>query len=237
MRFAWVRLVFHSGTTPDAARSRMEAEAAAWTERYAVPVMVFASDEKGDTVVVSDSLEHNNLIAWRHPDGYLEKHWKLLNDEELPADALSHDYLLKVYNDVPYRTDKEVKDQANRKWQQRRKELRIGIGIIFGWAVVVPAAVAVLGWANPIIGLLVTLYALGKAGRQGGLMLGWFKPSAMEKEKREKERRMRHYYYHCERNSKGFQRVIAENFEKDERQRIESEANELTRSSNGPPKS
>ena len=87
---------------------------------------------------------------------------------------------------------------------------------------------ALIGWANPIIGVIVTLYAVTKAARQGGLLLGWIKPSSLEKKKREKERRMRHYYYHCERNPDGFRRIVSENFDIDERARIQAEANELT---------
>lgn len=34
---------------------------------------------------------------------------------------------------------------------------------------------------------------------------------------------MNHYYYHCERNPKGFRRLRAENFEEDEKERIKQE--------------
>lgn len=236
-RFAWLTLVFHQEVSSAVAKKKMEAEAQSWTKRYAVPVMVFASDEKGDTVELSDSWKNNNLIAWKRQDGQLEQHWELLEDEALPADALSLDYLLQVYDDVPYRTGKEVREQADRNSEKRRKELRVGFAIIFLWAVAIPASVAIIGWANPVIGLIVTLYAFGKAARQGGLLLGWIKPSSLEKKNREKERRMRHYYYHCERNPDGFRRIVSENFEQDERARIQAEAKELTSASSRPDKS
>ena len=231
VRFAWLTLVFHEGTTPAQAKQTMEKEAALWTRRYPVPVMVFSSDEKGDTVEVSKEWGKINLIAWMRPDGHMEKHWALLKDEDIPDVALSVEYLLKAYEGLPYRTAEEVREQADANWKERAKQLRIGFAIIFGWAVIVPAAVAVLGWANPIVGLIVTVYALGKAVRQGGLMLGWFKRFDWEEEKREKERRMRHYYHHCERNQSGFRRLVAENFEQDERAEIEREAQELTKAS------
>lgn len=231
VRFAWLTLVFHEGTSPAHAKKTMEEEAAVWTRRYPVPVMVFASDEKGDTVDITQERGKNNLITWRHPDGSIEKHWELLKDEDIPDVALSVDYLLMAYEGLPYRTDEEVREQADASRKERAKQLRIGFAFIFGWAVIVPAAVAVLGWTNPIVGLIVTAYALGKAARQGGLMLGWFKRFDWEKEKREKERRMRHYYHHCERNQAGFRRLVAENFEQDERAEIEREAQELTNTS------
>lgn len=232
-RFARLTLVFHEAATPATARRRMETEAIVWTERYAVPVMVGAVDAKGDAVEIGGSWVHANLIAWRRPSGRLEKHWRLLKDEELPADALSTDYLLQVYDGVPYRTDAEVRVDASGISTRRASELRTGFIIIFAWAIAVPAAVALLGWANPLVGLLITLYALARAAWQGGLMLGWFKPSALEKAKRDKESRMRYYYFHCERNPEGFRRIVAENSERDERERVQREAHELTKASSG----
>ena len=70
-------------------------------------------------------------MAWRRHDGELEQHWELLEEAALPPDALSPDYLLKVYEDVPYRTRDEVKEHAERNWEQRRKELRVGFAVIF----------------------------------------------------------------------------------------------------------
>jgi|SRR5690625_4608507 len=228
-RFAELILVFYNGVNSATAKNKMETEAEIWTKRYAVPVMVFASDEKDDPIEISSSRNGNHLIAWRHPNGQLEKHWKLLKDEEIPDDALDPDYLLKVYEDIPYRTKEEVREQANRKWIQRRKGIRVGVAIVFWWAAVVPMGIAILGWANPMVGLLSTLYALWIAARKGGLMIGWLKPSYFEKMKREKKRRMDHYYYQCEKNPAGFQRLVAENVEAEERDRIKREADELKR--------
>ena len=130
-RFACLTLVFHRAVNPAVAKKRMEAEAHLWTKRYAVPVMVTAFDEKGDTVELSHSWKNNHLMAWRRHDGELEQHWELLEEAALPPDALSPDYLLKVYEDVPYRTRDEVKEHAERNWEQRRKELRVGFAVIF----------------------------------------------------------------------------------------------------------
>ncbi len=50
-----------------------------------------------------------------------------------------------------------------------------------------------------------------------------------EEEKAEKERKMNHYYYHCERNPAGFARLLVENVEKDTSERIRKEAEELAK--------
>lgn len=45
--------------------------------------------------------------------------------------------------------------------------------------------------------------------------MGHKKPSPRELEKVERDRKMAHYYYHCERNPAGFARIKVENLEKD----------------------
>lgn len=44
-----------------------------------------------------------------------------------------------------------------------------------------------------------------------------------QREKNEIERKMKHYYYHCERNPEGFLRLKAENFRKWEEEEKEKE--------------
>jgi hypothetical protein len=46
-------------------------------------------------------------------------------------------------------------------------------------------------------------------------VLGWIKPSKRQLEKDEEMRRMRHYFYHCERNPSAFTQLKIENFERD----------------------
>jgi hypothetical protein len=48
-----------------------------------------------------------------------------------------------------------------------------------------------------------------------------------EKEKAEKDLRMRHYYYHCEQNPEGFNRLKIENFERDAIKQTHLEAEEI----------
>jgi len=52
-------------------------------------------------------------------------------------------------------------------------------------------------------------------------------PSKSEKEKAEKELKMSHYFYHCERNLEGFARLKIENFEREAKERILKETEDL----------
>lgn len=230
-RFASLALVFTQDTAVGCVQRAMTEEASTWTRRYRVPVLVSSFDEKGDTVELNKVWGKDNLVAWRRPDDTLEEHWELLKDKDIPDTALSIEYLLSTFEGVPYRTAVEVTTQADTSLRKQSKELRVGFAIIFCWAVVVPAAVAIYGWKSPAVGLIVTVYALSKAAWQAGLMLGWFKPMPIEIKKREKERRMQNYYYHCERNQAGFQRIVADNIEQDNRAQIALQARELANTS------
>jgi hypothetical protein len=58
-------------------------------------------------------------------------------------------------------------------------------------------------------------------------LMGRIKPSKLELEMIEKQRKMEHYYYHCERNPLGFARLRAENFERDLSEKTREEAAKL----------
>lgn len=229
VRFALLRLVFSKDPAATDAKRAMEKEADYWLHRYDVPVLVAAFDSAGRVVRIHSSIEHDYLLAWKEGTDSQERHWELLKDEQIPSTALSTDNLLSIYHGIPYRTDEDVKAAADESLEAQRKERRLLVGIIFIWAVAVPATIAILGWANPIIGAAATLYALGRAGKEGAVLLGFAKRTVREQEDGEKKRCMEHYYYHCERNPDAFQRLKAENFRSDGRERRRREAEELTK--------
>jgi hypothetical protein len=95
--------------------------------------------------------------------------------------------------------------------------------------VVIPAIIAILGWANLLIGAIALAYSLYQAVIKGLKLAGKLKPTAKEIKLMEKERKMEHYYYHCECNSDGFRRLMIENFEKEAKEEIQKEAEILKR--------
>jgi len=53
------------------------------------------------------------------------------------------------------------------------------------------------------------------------------KPSQREKQEAERNLKMSHYFYHCERNPEGFNRLKIENFEREAIEGTRKEAEEL----------
>ena len=98
----------------------------------------------------------------------------------------------------------------------------------FGWAVVVPAAIATLGFFNVFyVGAVVLFYSFYRAIRKALKLLGITEYSEAEKEKIGADLEMRHHHYHCKRNPAGFERLRDENFMNDERAQIQQESQEL----------
>lgn len=104
----------------------------------------------------------------------------------------------------------EITKQA----QSQARTLKI-LGFI-GW-ILVPFVIAVVGFTSVVVGLLLFIISLSKIGWTGLELFGksqkWL-PGY--KSKREKERLMHHYYYHCEKNPDGFRTILIENLQTEE---------------------
>lgn len=230
-RFATLSLVVPKALDVAQVAKAMETELKAWLARYPIPIMVSAFDAKGDLYNLGAVRDCSHLI------GFIDKasqevhlFWRLLENKEIPADALDAGYLRTIYSNIPYKTSVDLQ----RERENHLKQLRIGWTIVFVWAVIVPAAVAILEWVSPPwVAAFVLIYSLWKATVKALKMLGKWKKSPREIEKEEEERRMRHHHYHCERNPEGFLRLKFENFEREERERIRSEALSLESKEDG----
>ena len=104
------------------------------------------------------------------------------------------------------------KDKMHR--ETRRKVKTIRIIVFIGW-IFVPLLILILGVTSAFVGWIAFGFGLCKVAIEGVKLFGnpdkWI-PG--HKEKREREAKIRHYTYHCDRNPEGFIRLRAENFRK-----------------------
>ncbi|OGC42000.1 hypothetical protein A2Y85_07005 [candidate division WOR-3 bacterium RBG_13_43_14] len=222
--FASLNLVFLSHTKARKVANAMEREFSNWVSRFPVPLMVSSFDEKGNLISLNGVRPINHMV------GFIDistnkpvKYWRLLPDDAFPKEQLKENYIKKIYNGLSFKTKEELHQQN----EPHRKQLRIGLFIIFVWIVIVPAIVAILGWASFWVSSLVLIYSLWKAIEKGLKLKGKWKKSEKERQKEKEELKMRYYYYHCERNPEGFRKLVVENLERDERDRIRKEADFL----------
>jgi len=118
-------------------------------------------------------------------------------------------------NDVLYehRMPCECEKQKMRR-ETRRKVQTVRAIIFLGW-ILIPLAILILGVTSPLVGWLAFAFGLCKVAIEGVKLFGnpdkWI-PG--HKEKKEREAKIKHYAYHCDRNPEGFIRLRAENFKK-----------------------
>ena len=222
--FASLDLVFAEGNVEGARVARaMEEELQSWLKRYAVPVMVSAFDTKENLIRIRPESGECHLMGYCDlKDGRLVHRWGLFKNEELPPEQADGEYLQKVYQEVAFRSQATVHESVEREFRNRANAVRVIIVLIVGVPVlieVVSLGVAWVGYVVQGICIMVGIYKAAKA-------FGWLKPSEHAKAKAEKELKMGHYYWHCERNPEAFNRLKIENFEREtiERTRNESEA-------------
>jgi hypothetical protein len=223
-RFANLYLVFLEKPEPKAVCEAMEHEFLHWVNRYPLPIMASSFDEAGDLYYLEKEKGCNHLIGYVAGDGSIKKHWQLIKDEELPEKALDTDYLMVLFQDIPFSSQSEKKME----WEKRVRKIQAGWYLVFVWAVAVPAIIALLGYANPFVSWLALGYAWINAYIKGMKLAGKWPKTQREIDEERERAEMEHHHYHCKENPEGFLRLKVENFERWEREKIKAEFTELS---------
>ncbi|CAG0965070.1 hypothetical protein BURK2_00953 [Burkholderiales bacterium] len=220
-RFSMLQLSVVEHHDAEAVAAALEAEARAWLERYPVPVMATAFDLDGSVLSLAGVRAINHLVAWVEsaelPPVF---RWELVENDVLPDIALNRARLEEIFSNVPSKTGREIHEEVAKQVAARK----VGWWLVFVWAVVVPLIAAVVEWSSDLLGLLVLGYAFVKAAIQALRLTGHLPKSKRQREKEAEERKIRHHHYHCERNPAAFERLKAENFQREEVERTKAEA-------------
>ncbi|OJV18903.1 MAG: hypothetical protein BGO12_17745 [Verrucomicrobia bacterium 61-8] len=213
-------LVLEDQSAKDVARvcQVMEEELTHWMTRYPVPAMVSSFSPNGDLLGLSGFKSSDHLIGYFDGGAIVERVWGKVSEAKLLE--FSSESLRDIYSDIPCRTVFEIRSQAVEKAKKRRVEVGVGFVILVFWLVVIPVIVAVLGFASPVLGWIAFLYSLWKAFVQLMRLMGKWPVTKAEKARVEEERLIRHYYWHCNQNPEGFQRLKMENLERLARRKI-----------------
>lgn len=210
---ATISLTFlNSDSEKKSIKKAMEQELFFWLKRYPVPAMVTSFDTKDDIVYVSDNPDESHLIGYIDTQsGQVNRYWRLLKNEELPAEQMEGNYLAEIYKEIPSRRQVDVQAKAYREAKATGRALRLFMLFIVG----VPVLIEIVSLGIEWIGYLLSIISVSVGSYKLCRAMGWIKPSKREQEKAEKDLRMSHYYYHCEKNPEGFNRLKVENFERE----------------------
>lgn len=234
--FATLSLVYPNGHTLERVQKDFQSEAAHWLARYDVPIMASAWDEKEDLIYANGSYEESHFWVWYEPGTKIIR--STFKMEELPTffnDTENRPDWRTIYTDQTPRTDAQVKADAFKSLGQTRKGIIIWKIILTLWLGVIPATWAIIQFLGPEwLAVAVLVFSLAQAGRAWRKIMGHEKLSRAEKEKSEKEQKMAHYFYHCERNPEGFARLMVENFNRDAKERLRREAETLSKTTQVP---
>jgi hypothetical protein len=141
-------------------------------------------------------------------------------------EQLDSKYLARVYRGISFRLQQEVREKA---LGEARTSGRVIRGIVF-FTVVVPVLIEIISlgvtWLAHVLAAISIVTGLYKAGKA----MGWLTPSQRDRQKADKDHRMNHYIYHCERNPEAFNRLKFENFERDAIERTRDEAETIRKS-------
>lgn len=156
-------------------------------------------------------------------EGAVVSRWGVLKDEELPGEQMEKSYLARIYHDLPYRTQEEVRRNAYREAKARRAAIRAIVVFVIGVPVLIELASLGITW----LGYLLAAISIFAGFRKLGKSMGWLKASKKEKSEEEKKLKMKHYFYHSERNPNGFLRLKIENFKHEAIEKTREEAEKL----------
>lgn len=205
-------------------KQAMEQELESWLKQYPIPTMVMAFDAKDDVLHVSSNYDESHLIGYvEQKTGQAVKHWGLLGNNELPAEQMVAIYAARIYEGLPFRRQEDVQLEAYRQARSTGRAIRFIVLLVVGVPLLIQIVSLGIGWIGYLlsgISISVGLYKLGKA-------MGWIKPSQREQIKAEKNLKMKHYFYHCEKNPDAFNRLKIENFERETIERTIEEEKEI----------
>jgi hypothetical protein len=229
--FATLQVVVTQPASDHRVAAAMELEGKAWLKRYSVPLMVSAFDDVGELRDLGDTRPCAYVMAYCDVNtGKPRLCWRELREDEIIDNDFDDETLLRVYAGIPFtRTTPADRDEEFRASARSvRTGRRVVVTGLLVWLAAIPVAWAILQWAGPRwLGVLVLVYCTLKALIQALKLLGVLKPLRREQETQERNSRMEHYFYHCEQNPEGFERLKIENFERDAREEILNEAQVL----------
>lgn len=129
--FATMNLVFIDAAENIAIVAAMNTELELWLQRYAVPLMITAWDAK-ENMLRPNGEDTPHLVGWLSPSSTKAVHSWQLDDLTafLKSGPATPDWRT-IYKNVPVKTDAEVKANAAKFAQERRKQSRYLKGILF----------------------------------------------------------------------------------------------------------
>lgn len=187
----------------------IEAEFKIWIEKFPIPIFAAAFNSNGELIDFT-SQENSCLYGYKTRDGELIYSY---GNIEFPKDMQTESYFEEIYADIPYETSEEIAARVKREGRPMRIFIRLfnvaWVAVVF----VIPLSWAIAGMFYNTIAFISTLGVFLMGAYKTLKYFNIIKKTKHEKNKDDIKIRKEHYFYHCEKNPEGFNRLRNENWE------------------------
>lgn len=228
MWLATLNLSFLSKPPIDKIIALLEAEFKCWAEKYPVPLMASAFDDTDSLISLSPNKAFNSICGFYDTaTKQLKSSWQLMKDQEFPAELKTKKHLQDVYEGIPARTEKEIKADVAVRVRQIRTAKHVLLFFAFIWLIVIPLVIKYFEDQYVWVATILLFISFIQPTIKWLKLAGYIKPSEREKRDAEKELKMKHYFYHCEKNPDGFMRLKIENFDSETKENNKKQMDDL----------
>ena len=206
--FASLNIIVREELSIDKIQEIMETEFEYWLLKFTVPLLATAFDENGNAITIRAFALESVITGYIDNEKTIKK-WGCINNKEFPIEYYDDKVIQECYRDLDYETINEKSEKIDKKLKERIRVTRV-FNLVSLAYFIFAVAIALLGFSSPIVGFIACIYSIGMAYKN--FMKSRGKRNESGRAKQVKETKMRHYYYHCELNPKGFIKLKADNF-------------------------
>lgn len=200
----------------------MENECLRWIERFPISLYVTSCDGADDEISL-DKWRGSSCLFGLWDGNTVRLDWGEVRNDDFVQGQLSEAYLNTIYAELSHTTFDERRKSAIRT--ARRTYWYIRIPLIL-W-LIVTLIFCFVDRISQTLGIMVSIFSGLWALYKYLKVIGKIPPSKAEREKQDIQLRKEHYFYHCERNTDGFNRLMVENLSKEAVLHVQKEEADL----------
>jgi hypothetical protein len=201
----------------------METELKEWLIRYPAPLTVYAWDNAEHLYKFDELNKPSFLMGFVNEAGEMSLYWKTGTDKTIPDARFDQEYLDNLFSSLKYTTVAEY--DVDRK--KRRRQIKLGYVIIVALPFISFFAYECFLYFNDLFALVAFIYFIIKTWIEAFRLLKILPKSKREREREKEDVLKNHYYYYCQLNPQGFEKLKLEALEKMAKDEVAKQAKEV----------
>ena len=183
-----------------------------WLGRYPVPVLAYVYDFADEPIVNNPNLPSLPVAAWIDENKEIRTSGNLSDVDAVAKKFDNAEKLRKIYFDIPFKTTQSRKLEIEKKVRETIRLHKVIALVTLVRVAAIPVTWAIIQYLGPgWLARLVLFYVVAQALWALLKFTKVVAPSQGEQERIKIETKKAHYFYHCELNPAGFQKLKNEN--------------------------